>query len=188
MIIGITGKKQSGKDTMANYLVKEYGFIKYSMAGPLKEGCKKLFGLTEEQVNGDFKETIDKRWGVTPRKILQVMGTEIFQYDLLERIPEFKSIGRRFWVLRFKQFCDDNPYANIVISDIRFLHESQAISQLCGKMVRIVRPSAFSTDLHPSEMEQEKIQTCFTFVNDGTFKDYYKLIDHFMKNGAFNGF
>ena len=40
MIIGIVGNKNVGKDTLADYLVKEKGFIKYAFADPLKEGLK----------------------------------------------------------------------------------------------------------------------------------------------------
>ena len=38
-IIGILGNKRVGKDTVADYLVKNYGFIKYNFADPIKEIC-----------------------------------------------------------------------------------------------------------------------------------------------------
>ena len=41
-----------------------------------------IFGFTKEQVYGDLKDVVDSEWGVTPRKVLQIMGTELFQYDL----------------------------------------------------------------------------------------------------------
>ena len=31
MIIGLCGKKRVGKDTVADYLVNKYGFVKYSI-------------------------------------------------------------------------------------------------------------------------------------------------------------
>ena len=38
-----------------------------------------MFGFTEDQVFGDAKDVIDPVWGVTPRLVLQVLGTELMQ-------------------------------------------------------------------------------------------------------------
>ena len=117
-LIGIIGKKQSGKDTIADYLVQNKGFIKYSYAFPLKNGAMEIFGFTKEQVYGDLKEVVDPEWGVTPRKVLQIMGTELFQYDLQRHIPEFANIGRTIWVKRFSQWYKNNNDKDVVIADV----------------------------------------------------------------------
>jgi hypothetical protein len=80
MIVGILGKKRSGKDTTGDYLVANKNFVKYSFANPIKRGAMELFGFTEDQVFGDAKDEIDPTWGITPRLVLQIMGTE----DLVE--------------------------------------------------------------------------------------------------------
>ena len=82
MIIGVLGKKRSGKDTTGDYLVANKNFVKYSFANPIKRGAMELFGFTEDQVFGDAKDEIDPTWGITPRLVLQIMGTEVFQYDM----------------------------------------------------------------------------------------------------------
>ena len=72
MIIGLVGKKGSGKDTMADFLVENYHFKQYAYAEPLKKLCQDLFCLTDAQVNCHaLKETIDERWNKSPRQILQ---------------------------------------------------------------------------------------------------------------------
>ena len=63
MIIGISGKKRSGKDTISDYLIQEYKFIKYGFADPIKDIAKIIFGFTEEQLYGNEKDIIDLRWG-----------------------------------------------------------------------------------------------------------------------------
>ena len=73
--VGILGKKGSGKDTLADYLVEHNGFIKYSFADPVKNIVNILFNLSDTQVNGYLKETVDERWGLSPRVILQRFGT-----------------------------------------------------------------------------------------------------------------
>ena len=60
MIIGLSGKKRVGKDTVADYLVSKYGFIKYSFADPIKAVAKILFGFSENQLYGNNKEEIDR--------------------------------------------------------------------------------------------------------------------------------
>ena len=41
--IGLLGNKGSGKDTLADYLVKEKNFVKYSFAKPIKDIAKIMF-------------------------------------------------------------------------------------------------------------------------------------------------
>ena len=83
-IISICGIKRSGKDTIAEYLIKKNNFKRYSFADPIKQGLIKMFGFTEKQMWGDTedKEAIDPRWGISPRKMMQIVGTELFQFDI----------------------------------------------------------------------------------------------------------
>ena len=36
MLIGLVGKKKSGKTTAANYLIEQHDFISFAFASPLK--------------------------------------------------------------------------------------------------------------------------------------------------------
>jgi hypothetical protein len=146
LLIGVTAPARSGKDTIGDYLVNEKGYTKYSFANPLKRAAMEIFGFTEKQVFGSLKETVDPIWGVTPRLVLQVMGTELFQYDIQKHIPEFEKIGRGIWVERFKLWYKENSDKNIVICDVRFKHEAEAITQLGGEIWRVERPSLSLTD------------------------------------------
>ena len=50
-IIGLCGKKQSGKSTVTNFLKNSYGFYEISFAYPLKEIIgRELFGLNDDQL------------------------------------------------------------------------------------------------------------------------------------------
>ena len=178
MLIGIIGKKRSGKDTSGDYLVKNRNFTKYSFANPLKRGAMEMFGFTEDQVFGDAKDIIDPVWGVTPRLVLQVLGTELFQFDLQRHIPEFKTIGRGFWVKRFKQWYANNKNLDVVICDVRFQHEADSILEMGGQVWKVQRPGLVFEDEHASEMEMDKIQGVTHIIqNDGTLDDLYNKID-----------
>jgi len=48
MIIGVAGNAGSGKDTVADHLVKHHGFVKVALADPLKRICREVFDFSEE--------------------------------------------------------------------------------------------------------------------------------------------
>lgn len=197
MIIGVTGKKRSGKDTVANYLVDSWGFKRYGFADPMKKMVKEAFLWDDERVDGSEKETIDPRWGISPRQALQHIGTEYAQYSLPDNFPEFKKlINRKLWVKRFKfwyekEINETNKYnlkhnfnttLDVVVSDVRFLHEVQELKGMGGIILRVNRPEANNAeDPHPSETEMDSIKPHFTLDNEGTFNVLYKKIDQVLR-------
>ena len=189
-LIGVIGLKRSGKDTISDYLCKNYAFEKYSLAEPLKRGCMEIFGFTEYQVFDEGKDIIDPVWGCTPRDILKVMGTEVAQYDLQKYIPSFVEVGRNIWVRRFEQWYQKRtditneskvirkPHINsIVIADVRFKHEAKSVVKMGGEIWRVDRPGMDVGDFHASEMEIFEIPYKHLITNDGTLEDLYNKID-----------
>ena len=146
MIIGLCGAQGSGKDTVANILISEYGFVKLTFASTLKDVVAILFswprdlleGLTEE--SRLWRETVDDFWSsklsipsFTPRKALQMIGTDLFRIhfnnDIWISIVENK-IGA---------MLKNNPNINIVISDCRFANEINVIKKVGGITLRVER-------------------------------------------------
>ena len=102
MIIGISGKMQSGKDTVAlmwnyitwsyryNYTISTQGFNKWSVdiyehpwqiryfAGKLREFVSSITGISvEDLMKDEVKNTIIPSFNKTPRQLLQLIGTEV---------------------------------------------------------------------------------------------------------------
>lgn len=83
-IIGISGLAGSGKDTAADFLLEHEGFIKISLADPIKRFAMDVWEFTEEQLWGasQFRNAPDYRYELspnnflTPRHVLQHLGTE----------------------------------------------------------------------------------------------------------------
>ena len=171
-IIGIMGKKYHGKDTIADIIVDKYNYQKISFAHPLKEGCRHIFGLTDDQLYGEKKEVIDDFWRVTPRKILQIVGTELFRDQLSKYIPDIKNT---IWVKSLERTFLDNPNTNYVVSDIRFQNELDMIKKYNGIIIKVYRPNLNNEDEHISEKESDKI-TGFDFeiLNDSTIDSLSK--------------
>lgn len=175
MIVGLCGKKQAGKSTVAFGLVNE-GFVELSFAGPLKRACAAIFGFTDEQLNGALKEVPDVRWGVSPRQVMQRFGTDLMRKysDLVVPIKNPED----FWLVVMSKRIAAIDTKHIVISDVRFQNEANQVREFGGIVVRIERPAAASpasdshaSDMHASDMhasEADDFPADFVVVNDGT--------------------
>jgi hypothetical protein len=76
MLIGLTGKARSGKDTVAGYLNNKHMFSHYWFSKPMKDACRTIFGWDDRHLYGDLKEVVDPVYGISPRVALQTLGTE----------------------------------------------------------------------------------------------------------------
>lgn len=183
MIIGIAGKKRSGKDTIADFLIKEYGFIKYGFADPIKEIAKIIFGFNEEQLYGDKKGEIDENWKIKPRDFFQKFGTDYGQFIFPEHFPDtFKNVNKRsLWVLVFNKWYlkkkREDPYIKVIINDVRFNHEFECIQKLGGYIMKVERDNNKIEDNHISENELNFNEE-FNYIikNNGSKEELYEKI------------
>jgi hypothetical protein len=158
MIIGIYGKKRHGKDTIANFLCNKYGFVKYGFGDPIKEIARIIFGFTDEQLYGNKKEEIDPIWNIKPRDFFQKFGTDYGQFIFPEHFPSVfnETNTRDIWVKLFVNWYTQqkkiNPFIKVVVNDIRFIHEYEAIKELDGYIIKVHR-DVFYSDSHLSESE-----------------------------------
>lgn len=176
-VIGIGHKKGAGKDTVANRLVDNHGFIKLSFADPLKDSCRIIFHFTEEQLYGSQKEVIDKHWGKSPREILQLFGTEALR-DSIDQDVWIKSLQIKIEKLAL---ANPNKHLKIVIPDVRFPNEAKAIKKMNNgylwKVNRKINENKFST--HLSEIALDDFTEWDSVLNnDSTMAELYSLTTH----------
>lgn len=178
-IIAICGYKRSGKDTIAEYLTKNYNYNHYKITDKLRKVVQLLFNLNDNDYEKN-KEINDTRWNTTPRKIMQFIGTEVFQYKIQELIP---NISRNFWI---KSLLSDELINNInnhnhkiVISDLRFIHEYENLKQLNIPLVviKVTNNKIKNIDNHISETEHLKIPIDYEIENNGTLQQLYDNIN-----------
>jgi cytidylate kinase len=140
-IISISGLIGSGKDTAAEYLVRERGFVRTSFAATLKDAIADIFhwdrtlleGLTTEA--REWREQVDPWWSnrldmpnLTPRWVLQYWGTEVARNNFHQDI----------WIASLEKKLSTSQ-DNIVISDARFLNEFAMLKQLSACTVWVKR-------------------------------------------------
>lgn len=193
MIIGICGFQGSGKDTMADYLIKNYGFIKLSFASALKDVVSSIFGWSRDKLEGltkedrIWREEIDDWWAkelkitnLTPRYVLQYFGTELFRKhwvpDIWVKTVEYKLIP-----LHGK---------NIVVTDCRFENEINMLIRYGAKIIHVHRnlPIWFYNyqhgehvdevyNLHESEIKWIRCYIDAEIDNNGPVVELYEKIN-----------
>lgn len=176
-LIGITGKAGSGKDTLADALVLEYGAVKYNFALPLKQALNAMFGWTMDQWNDrEWKEGIIPWLGKSPRMLAQTLGTE-WGRELVH--PEL-------WVLlaeqRYKAHVAQGPdRVPFVIPDVRFDNEAIMIRQLGGVVIEAVRPQAQAIAAHKSENGLKAGLVDLHLMNNRSVQDYLERAFRFLE-------
>lgn len=177
-IIGICGRKRSGKDTIAQYLCQQYGYENQKISEDLKKMVQLLFGFSDEQVEDDTKDVNDTRWDISPREAMQFFGTHVMQKEIQHLLTK-KQIGRRFWIESFvtKHNLHDTE-KRIVISDIRFLHEYEVLKRYNAFIIRVDKDAMpFDQSDHESEKDYINIPTDAILKNNGNVIDLYNNIE-----------
>lgn len=170
-LVGLTGAAGSGKDSLADYLVENYDYHKYSFASPIKHALCAMFGWRYEWwEDREFKETVNPDIGFSPRQLAQTLGTEWGR----------RTLTVDFWVrraqLEWKRLneINDETYGRLpmmVIPDVRFDNEARWIYDAGGIVIHIVRPDAEPVTPHVSEVGISPRYVDAVIANDGTLSE-----------------
>ncbi len=146
MNVAFVGKFGSGKTTAAKYLAEKHGFVKMSLADPMRQITKEIFGIENKK---------DPRY----RKIMQKLGTDWF-----------RSEDPEVWINYLLKRVEKEP-GPIVVDDARFTNEAMALCHRGWRLIYLKCPYEIrfercmkrdghfdiSTLNHPSETSVEQI-------------------------------
>lgn len=179
MIVGLTGKKRAGKDTVANVLVEEFGFERVAFADVMKDAALALDPLIPDGLFLSRLSTIVREDGwerakdrhKEVRRTLQRLGTELGR----------NLFGEDFWVERALAPLEPG-YRDYVITDCRFPNEADAVRALSGgKIFRVLRPAIVSTDSHASEVAMDGYEVDAEILNETTIEALQQTTRSLMK-------
>jgi dephospho-CoA kinase len=178
-ILGLSGYAQSGKDTIADYLVKNYGYTKISFADPIR---KALYALNPkvniaDMLGVSLAAVVDglgwenvKAESPDARELLQRMGTEVGR----------ELFGKDFWVNQ--AMLKAREHDKVVFADVRFENEVQAILEASGAVWRVSKPDVEAINRHVSETSLDTYNFSKHVQNMGSLEELYAIVDYFIKH------
>ena len=147
LLIGLSGHAGAGKSTAAGYLVKYHNYRAFAFSDALKRVVSAAFGFSPEQLYGGLKEVSDPRFGKSPRWCMQYLGTDVL-----------RTIWPEIWIWHLRQYIGDCralfKEKPIVVTDVRFLDEAQALKDMGAVLWRIERADVGIIDGIPGHVSE----------------------------------
>jgi len=185
MIISITGKIGSGKDTIADIIMQYTPYHDWEIkkfAGKLKVIAEILSGVPKINFEDqEFKkQDMGPAWGMTYRDLLQKLGTEAMRNGLHENVwvNALFSDYNREWVSIGDNTASedaflDKIYPNWIITDTRFPNELEAAKALNGITIKVIRDSGNTIGTtHASETAlDDYTEWDYIVNNNGSFEE-----------------
>lgn len=171
-LIGLySSAAQSGKSTVANYLMSRDGYDVVPFAQTLKEmAMPMLVAMGYSTYQAHHLLTENKEFvlpiGVSVRHLLRTLGTECGR----------QCIHPEVWLYCWRERLKYSSH--VIVDDVRFPNEADLVKELGGTLVRIVRPGIQADTTHSSEGSLDNYEgfDC-TLVNNGDLQQLYSLID-----------
>ena len=169
MIIGLCGKAGAGKDTVALRLAEAHGYTVTSFAQPIYEAVSAITGIPVEKLRDrTIKELVIPWIGKSPRQLLQTLGEEWGR----------QMVHRDLWV----RACFNRIHGlkNVVICDVRYDNEAEAIRRDGGCVWLVDRPGAGldgETGQHTSEAGVSHNLIHAVIDNSGSLIDLEDTVD-----------
>jgi hypothetical protein len=184
ILIGFTGKAQSGKTTASDALeklVKADGleFRKISFAEPLKQLCKDWFDW-----DGSKEIFVQPIGGVDGQDVvIQDKGRQL----LINVGMKMREIRGTIWAdLAYKKICEINvkqPEGIVLtMDDVRFRNELHIIAKVPNSLiVNLNRPNGQLSIDDISEKDLDDVVFENKILNNGSIEDLAKRVEEFYK-------
>lgn len=176
-LIGLCGPAGAGKDTVADHLCQRFGFVRASFAEAPRQMLEALCSYANVDHAHLHERQLKERdmpvLRASYRRAMQTLGTEWgrlqMDMDLWVRVLE-SHLG----------LATNSPvHDRIVITDVRYPNEAEAIERWGGRLVGVTRPQAMAVRAHSSEAYIGTLWgRCQTLlVNDSSLPGLRGLID-----------
>lgn len=139
-IIGLTGPSGSGKDTVADYLVEAYGFVKRSFADPIYEALAPVVGVSVESLHHSKRRTFDKSHWIESRVLENGFGSKVNPY-------RFKQFSVREALVAVGRWMREEYGSGYLVEqfDVFVLSQLNRFNRGEIVQVRVVNPSVRRT-------------------------------------------
>ena len=143
ILIGLAGRAGSGKDSVADYLVRRYGFIQFSFADALRREVSAAFGVTEGLLRDrDTKEMetpllalrncVDT--GFVPIARAEIAKWHYDSYFDLDALPLSPRQVLQWWGTQYRRAQDSEYWVNKATDSIVALRGRAAYPELMPQL------------------------------------------------------
>jgi len=168
MIIGVSGKKRSGKDTFFTLTHKllhgKYSVKRYAFADNVKKFAIRYLNVPATEIKNE-----------NYRFMLQGIGQMLRE-----------EVSKDFWVNSL--FADINKSRSLnpseisIITDVRYQNEADSIlSKDNSILIKVENQNTFSIDYHQSENDLNDFNFDFVIKNEGSVSEYEEKIELWLK-------
>jgi hypothetical protein len=195
-LLGLAGQARSGKDTVASMVedilkeeVPELDVHQDAFANRLKVSAAHALGFKFDTIE-EYREWSDRIKSnaviqvVLPESpyrrpvdiIQEISGREFLQFYGTEAHREV--FDPEFWV---KSLLDDPPECGLlIITDVRFPNEAEAIREMGGEIWEIYRPETTTPASHASEEPLSAELLDFQITNDGSLDELKEQVSELL--------
>lgn len=198
-LVALSGWRGSGKDTVGDFLCREYGFQKISFAASLKDLVSELYDVPRHYMDDrEFKEAPLSKYPVINTDAFTGTMQDLLKSELssgfwtpralciLEGSTK-RSVYSNYWVSRAVR--NMSPAFDYVISDMRYKSEADTLTMLMGSNFqlskwRIERLDTVDT-LDASERDLDDYNG-FThrIDNRSTTNDLFERVDFIIRSNV----
>ncbi len=181
----ISGNRDHGKDTVANYLEGNFNFKKFAFGSGVKRVCAAITGDDLSAYEDRFQKEEMTWLGITRRQLMTYIGTDILREDLPKRFPSVdQKIGDTIWVQRVV-----NGILAYVKSEMNKVHTL---------MLRNIEPEDISRDIRvvvsdermntENDIMRSLFELLFTPPDDSRKEEYGELYEKMHKEGYISSY
>lgn len=151
-VLGITGRKRSGKDTLARTLI-EYGgpWERVAFADAIKELATSVISPDILGTDGDKEREYQAAVNIDdwlpllsealgfelkPRKLRAKSPRQLLQYLGSEYV---RSVRPGYWLHQVREKIESAPHKRFIVSDVRMADEAALVRELGGKVIEVRR-------------------------------------------------
>ncbi|WP_103110259.1 adenylate kinase [Brevibacillus reuszeri] len=178
--IAITGEMRSGKDAVAEYLARQYGYTPFAFGDELKRHYHKIFGPSKTKPREGYQ---------TFGQFCRERDPDIWVRKCFDNIEEAADWSVGDYYMYGKEF-------RAVISDLRQPNEFVRCRSEGYVIIRVTAPEALRIDraiksgdtfnlrdlTHDTESHVRSFDVDYEIVNDGTLAELYAKVDEVLRN------
>lgn len=218
IVVGLGGYLRSGKDTVADYLVSEYGFVKMGMSDPLHEMMMEfnpfievtdvefcdddrfvaLNDYTNNAAHSAEYRILSYGWMISYSGLTEALG-----YVEAKKIKGYREALQKFGTDVVRNMIDENTWVklaqkrireqteqgkNVVMTAIRFKNEVRLMHKVDAATLWINRPGTGGESMHASENNVSYKDFGSVVENDDTLDRLYSEVDLWLEEAFPDGF